>query len=532
MRQITLYSGLRPNKGNNPHFLPTSTREAFLSSFSTYMHGEGYEEFYLDINNYRINNGVLVLQASLLQTLPQDITYVLETDGTAQNVTYMRGYHVERYIEQSGNVIFYLSVDLWLEGIFADIGRVHLTKCNKRIARYAFYDEAQAVEALNALNTERVAETFTPSQVSIVFLLNYNVSQGLFNNEVIGRTELYAVTLQDCLDAANRTGLVLSGFTAVEVGLDIVGGVYGVNSNTGGNDAEVIKAWIVPTSWLTYGDIVLSGLKVRSMLTDGSGNVIPNVRNVIPHSVTGSFSLSSWPRWNDFYPNLIVLFGPRYNAFKMPRLCSYTNSPAVDYRVVIGQDDISVKLYYGEEEHDVSENFAVRLTTANNVANELQAMARDLSFGLKFAQGITAAYEKGGASAAGLSGLSSVLGNIKPAGTQTAKGSGDGFFSWNDGAERSAAHTIKHPFFYQFYETAADERLRARNYGVNIDFFGYGIGLFSTLNNNAFVEMPAATLNPTPYIFVQASEIELSAQGDAEAFIEDEFKRGIYLLVV
>ena len=535
MRQISFYSGILPNVGDNPHFVPTSEdRAAFLTAFNIFMHDNLHEEFYLNINNYRVNEGVIIIGADKLTAFNkslQDLTYALETEFIEGEVKYLRGYHITRSLEQSGNVLFFVSVDLWLDGIFGKIGNMHMIKTNKKVSVYAFYEEPLAVGALETLSNWRVQTTFTPSQVSIVFLLAYNVSQGVFSDEKISRTEMFAATLQQCIDACNLAGLVKEDLTAVEMALDIIGGVYGVDSNTGGNEAAVLKAWIVPTSWITYGDVVMQGLKVKSMFTASTGNTIANLRNVIPSFVTGDYSMNAFQRFVDFYPNLVAFFGPKYNAFKLPRHCRYTGQVNAYYRVSIGQDDIQVILANGEQEKDISQNFEVRLTTANNVANDLQSMARDLSFGFRFSQGVFGGYEKGGASGAFLSGATSLVSSIRPTGIEKANGSGDGFATWNDDAARSAAHTLKHPFYFMYYQTNADEKMKARNFGVLVDNSLNGRSFFVTLDQAEFVETPTGAA-ATPYSFVQLDYIEIAAQQAAEKYIQEEFSRGVYVVML
>lgn len=513
------------NEGNNTHL--------FFSSVSTLVSALGLNVLAsVPLDNYRVNNGSIVLQAdtNYKETQYNLATYAFEYEvGENANVNFLRCYFVDSVKFQSENVIMVVRLDLWGTYIKdVTFKRMHLTRSNLYGNDLGFYDDALAIGFLNALEDSRLQGTFTPSQVSILFLLSYNVSQGVFNNEKIARTETYALTLQECIDACNLTGLNKASLTAVEMALDIVGGVYGVQSNTGSNEAEVIKAWIVPTSWLSYGDVVMQGMNVKSLFTQPSGNVVSNVRQVVPSFKTGSYNLANFSRFVSDYPNVVVVFGPKYNGFRVPRrLPAYsTKELRVYYRVTIGQDDVQVILYTGEDEHDVSQNFEARLTTANNVANPLQAMARDLSFGLRYAKGLVGAYGTSGGYGAALAGVSGIVDNIKSTGTMRANGSGDGFATWNEGAARNATHEIKRPYFYMYYETMADEKARAVIQGAKYDVFLDNLtALKTTAQNMRFV----ATSSKETRAFVQIDEALITgAPVEAIEYIKEELARGIY----
>lgn len=523
-RKLSLVVGASINRGNGTHYFYRNISN-FLALFSL------ITPYTIDFPNYRINEGFVIIQNPAAGNIgietSKNITYVIDHDIEAD---YIRCYFVKSCVNQSDKIIFYVELDNW--GTYvrkALFGRAHITRSNLYGNAAGYYDEALPSGFLNALEDSRLTGTFTPAQLSIVFLLNYNVSQGVFNNDKIGRTEMFAATLQQCIDACTRVNLDKTSLTAIEMALDIIGGISGANSNTGTNEAEVVKAWIVPTSWLEYGDVVLSRLTGKSLFSsEADGLRLDNVRQVVPSFRTGSYNLADFPRFIAEYPNHIVYFGPKYNGFKVPRkLPAYsTKDLRVYYRVTIGQDDIQVLLYYGEDEHDISGNFAVRLTTANNIANPLQAMARDLSFGLNFTQSLFSGYKNGGAIGAAVSGAKSLVGNIRNAGLATANGSGDGFASWNEGAERSAAHLVKKPYFYMFYETNADEKARAVINGAKYDIFLDDLNaLKTTYDNQRFI----ASSSKETRAFVQIDEVYIYAIPiEPLEYIKTELARGVY----
>ena len=523
-RKLHFTTFVAPNKENETHYFFTNV-SAYLNRFSL------TTAYSIDFPNYRINNGLAIIKkepnANIDIEKAKTITYLLDSEPEKG---YLRAYFVRSVEDQSGNLIFKVELDKWATYISKAIfGRMHITRSNLYGNNAGFYDEALAGGFLEVLEDSRLSGTFTPSQVSIVFLLNYNVSQGVFNNDKIGRCEMFAVTLQDCIDACTLVGLNKNALTAVEMALDIVGGISGAQSNTGNNEAEVIKAWIVPTSWLEYGDVVLTKLTGKSLFSSANdGLALNNVRQVVPSFKTGSYNMANFQRFVDNYPNHIVYFGPKYNGFKVPRrLPAYsTKELRIYYRVTIGQDDVQVVLYTGEEEHDISQNFEVRLTTANNVANPLQAMARDLSFGLNFTQSLFSGYKNGGAVGAAVSGAKSLLSNIKDAGISKVNGSGDGFASWNEGAERSAAHTLKKPYFYMYYSTMADEAARAVINGAKYDVFIDDLSdLKTTYTNMRFV----ASSTKETRAFVQIDEAYVyGVPSEALEYIKAELARGVY----
>ena len=523
-RKLRLAMFGQPNKGNETHYFYENI-SSYLSRFALIT---AYE---IDFPNYRINNGFVMIKKDANSYLSLEhakhVTYIIDYDSEANFLT---GYFVNGFVNQSDKLIFSVELDKWGSYINkVQFGRVHLTRSNIYGSDAAYYDEALARGFLSALEDSRLTGVFNPADLSIVFLLNYNVSQGVFSGDKIGRCEMFAATLQQCIDACTLVNLNKDALTAIEMALDIVGGISGVNSNTGTNEAEVIKAWIVPNTWLKYGDVVISRMTGKSLFSSASDGLrLDNVRQVVPSFSTGSYDLGDFARFRDNYPNHVVYFGPKYNGFRVPRLIpSYPSKELpVYYRVTIGQDDVQVVLFSGEEEHDVSQNFEVRLTTANDVANPLQAMARDLSFGLNFTQGVLSGYKSGGAAGAAMSGAKSVLSNIRNAGLSKANGSGDGFATWNEGAARNSAHTIKRPYFYMFYETLADEAARAVINGAKYDVF---LSDLSGLKTAAATPHFVATSNKESRCFAQIDEAYVyGAPSEAIDYIKAELARGVY----
>lgn len=505
-----------PNRGSAVHWFFTDIQK-YVNQYAL-----GYD---IDFPNYRINNGIVSIKENAVSS-PKNITYIIEYDIAAN---YLMAFFVNRHWNESGKEYFAVEVDNWASFMpYATFGAMHLKRSNLYGNDRGLYDEAMAADELLTYEYNRLAGTYTPAQVSIVFLLAYNVSQALFHNEAISRTEMFAVSLQQCIDACSLTGLNKDTLTAVEMGLDIIGGVYGVASSTGDNDAEVLKAWIVPTSWIEYGDVVLTSLKVKSLFTGGNGNTISNVRQVIPCFKEQFYNLNEFNDFKDNYPNCVPLFGPKFNGFKVTRrLPSYSDKRfIVHQRVTIGQDDVQVVLNMGENEHDVSQNFEVRLTTANNVANPLQAIARDISFGLGAARSAVTGYGGGGRGGAALGLIGSFASSVKQVGVNKVNGSGDGFATWNDGAVRDQDHLIKRPYFFMYYITLADEKARAVLYGVEYDVFMDGLIHL----NNAWANMhyvADSSMRRGPFALIDNAEIS-GIPAEAIKYIKDELARGIY----
>lgn len=522
-RKLALYAAIAPNRGDQEHYFFTDV-QAFIGEFSN------FKKYEIDFPNYRINSNLVVIKEEAIASLTiqeaKRITYVIDYDLATG---YMTAYHVSSGWNESNKLFFRVELDNWASYISkAEFGHLHLTRSNLYGNNRGLYDEAMAADELLTYEYNRLAGTYTPAQVSIVFLLAYNVSQSLFHNEAISRTEMFAVSLQQCIDACSLTGLNKDTLTAVEMGLDIIGGVYGVASSTGDNDAEVLKAWIVPTSWIEYGDVVLTSLKVKSLFTGGNGNTISNVRQVIPCFKEQFYNLNEFNDFKYNYPNCVPLFGPKFNGFKVTRrLPSYSDKRfIVHQRVTIGQDDVQVVLNMGENEHDVSQNFEVRLTTANNVANPLQAIARDISFGLGAARSAVTGYGGGGRGGAALGLIGSFASSVKQVGVNKVNGSGDGFATWNDGAVRDQDHLIKRPYFFMYYITLADEKARAVLYGVSYDIFFDGLeDLENAYNNRHYV----ADSSLRRGAFVKIDDINIMGiPSEAIKYIKDELARGVY----
>ena len=141
MRSIRLYRSIIPNSDNTLYIWHTTIAE-YLDYLVTYIVRT------IPINNYRINNGTLRLDKF---ENDNEITYVVEID--TDDDTYIRCYQVRGITDQSDNIIYTLSLDIFGTYLHRFAYSVfHVTRSSKNVNGIKF----------DTFSTRDNNETLTP----------------------------------------------------------------------------------------------------------------------------------------------------------------------------------------------------------------------------------------------------------------------------------------------------------------------------------------------------------------------------------
>ena len=515
-RELRLYRTISINYGDHVHYF-TRSQSIFLNNI------DSYKEETLSIDNYRINANIAKckLTTHLTETNYDQITYIADVDTTKN---YYRYYRVISGLIQSGYVVFTLEVDEWA---------TYITKCgigNNRIIRSTrllgggFYDEIKLTdgrmhhELYDGQRTASVTTHFKSTSVYIIFLLNYNLSQAVFGDDKISATELFCASLADIVSHADTSEGSLGEYkTHLEIALSLIGGIYGVNANFGDNDAQVLKAWLVPVDEIEYADYGVS-VKTKSVFCGGNNHQATfNVTKVLP---------SKWDKLhiiNNYNPNNVYYAGTYNNGLK---LRNYAGSDLRYYtHVLVGDSDVKVIAQQGERQQDITQGYEVKLTTNGATKTELRKVADALSTSITLG---TSTYGKmaalGGAGGAGfsLAGLDivkGVAGMVNQFGIESARGNGDGFLTYY---QTNPLSEVLSPYCVTYFTSLNDEVERAKLYGLN-----YVDKIYDEPLGMLFIDVTPLDAN---YIdFLQClSDVSGIPKSPAD-FITNELARGIWI---
>lgn len=517
-RELRLYRSISINYGDHVHYF-TRSQSIFLNNIDT------YKQETLSIDNYRINANIAKckLTTFLTETNYDQITYIADVDTTAN---YYRYYRVVSAIIQSGYVVFTLEVDEWA---------TYITKCgigNNKIIRSTrllgggFYDEIKLTDGRmehELYDGQRTASTpthFKSTSVYVIFLLNYNISQAYMGDDKISVTELYCASLDEIVQHANTSEGSLGEYkTHLEIALSLIGGIYGVSADIGENDAQVLKAWLVPAHAIEYSNYGIY-VKTKSVFCGGNDHQATfGVTKVLP---------SKWDNLHiidDYNPNRVYYAGTYNNGLK---LRNYAGSDLRYYtHVLVGDSDVKVIAQQGERQQDITQGYEVKLTTNGAQKTELRKLAeaftKAFSFGNHVLGNAAKGFAQGGIGGAIVNGVlgigADVATLINQFGIESARGNGDGFLTYY---QTNPLNEVLSPYCVTYFTSLNDEVEHAKLYGLN-----YVDKVYDEPLGMLFIDETPLDAN---YIdFLQCLSVVSGIPKSPADFITNELARGIWL---
>lgn len=523
-RKLKLYSNVQPNKGEEIHLMPNS-----INSYLNYLSINLIKQ--VDFPNYRINNGRVLLKIS--EDFPlhasQIVTYIIDTDEDE----YMRCYFVTRIYDESGFIVFEVELDNWGTYIRnASFPIVHVSRCNRDIGN-GVYDAVARTKGCT-LPIHLKPYDLQLYQCSIVFLLEYNVSENLFGSNQITKTSLFAIDLQRIYDIVHDVAAEFDNLDIIQKAIDMVGGIHsvgGTNSVIGTQlAAHVLKAWLVPSDTLIFTDLGAYQINTKCLMTKGAEVginhvfIVQAINSIIEKDMKDLLQDPA-ANWAEFLPDYHIEVGTLYRAMSIVR---FTRETKAYFHFVYTNIGVKVYVEQGLQQEDITESFEVSITTNNATETSLMTATKSLAMLASGVAALAKGYAKGGtagaAAAAGLYGIG-LLGNVKDAQPLQAIGSGDGALTFWNGRKDS----VNNPYYLMLTPSNESEKEHAYYFGVQYNLY-----------NNQFAAIEAAPQLGVPHgimkndgFYILADEVEISGlPKEAGDFVRGEFARGIWLHVL
>lgn len=490
-RELNIYRYILPNKETTMHLCGNSLLN-YLNELSTRLIES------ISIDNYRINANVAKIKLNdALEPVYNQITYIIDIDKEDDKIKYWRCYYVKSASIQSGYIVLSLEIDYW--GTYFDyvkISPIHITKSNLRLTDKGIYDDIKATDgqiaytnAFEATGAEGKGGFFQ-TMVGMVFLLQYNVSQAVFGTDKITKTELFYINLNDLKNIAVNADASFDDYSAVEIGIDIIGGIYGASANIGNVDAQVIKAWLVDTLGVSVGPKEYGiTLKAKSIFTAGH-EVTFNVNHVYPSKISRHITIENYDI------NKIYYAGTFNNGLKLKRFTSRN----LDYYTwyIVTSDDVKVIVQQGEAQKDITDAFSVTITTNAGVTTGIRRVAEALSQSMRAYSSVVGNYAKGGVGLAGLGVANDILGMVPNEAYESIIGNGDGATTFYKAQNTSdTKYYLQTPYILTTYTSINNEKHRARLFGANYDVTLLSFALLTLYN---FLGTDLTPYTSLPYI--------------------------------
>lgn len=519
-RKLYYINNFQFNFGGHIHYLATN--------IATYLQAVGASA-YIDFPNYRIVNNLVLLSAKqeisegVFSNIYTRVKYFIDHDEDAGE---MYCYRVVSKEERSGFYAFGVEADLWANALpqLQSIKNVIAKRCNRRIDTFGVYDEIATTQGAKTA-TRFTSSDLTLSDVSVVYELSYNVSQGLFGGSPITKTSLFSRTLQEIYDHVHLYAPEYDAVEIIEKTIDVIGGIFQMTDNNIEVSAKVVRAWLIPTEAIAFSNFQAPLVVSKNLLT-GERSFAASYA-LKPQIFVKSFNLSQMSNFSSFVPDYKIEFGGMFNGLELQR---FVNNWEVNIRFVFSNSEISVIAQQGDRQYDITRSFALELTTNNESENALSSAAKAVT---KIGGGIGAIASSyavgnvGGALAAGGMYAATLARGSADAATIPPIGGGDASLSYYAGSSTA----VKSPYFLMTTKSAVSEAYNAYFKGASFhfDWSAYeGYTALGLIHSAAHLGNVAESAEKDG-TFLQADILAVEGvTKEQEEFIIKEFARGIW----
>lgn len=534
---IVLYKGTAPNKQNALHIFEDDIYDFRTKITDPAYYPDGLTEYKnVAAGNFRYNKDYLIFKCE--DTTEEDlneITYAVEytrkTGTGSGSYANMRCFFVESAYFQSGNAYLKIRLDEWGTYIRkATLSRCHIARCNRDLGN-GIYDNVRNLTDMRDIEHIKPF-TLSLTDCSVVFLMEYNVTQSLFGNNNITKTSLFGLSLQEVYDAVHAAEPNYDGMDIVLKTIDVIGGIHSVGGLIGTAgiqlSAHVLKMWLLPTDAFGYTNTGLAQIVTKCLCTNHTDHAINNVYIVSPGRRIKGIDISSnlissvtWPR---LLPQYHIEVGAGYRGVPINR---YVDRSRVYYHYMASNDGIKVIVQQGMQQEDITDSFETAITTNNATETSLMTSAKSLAAIGAGIAAVAKGYAKGGvvgaAAGAAITGVG-LVSSMKDGQPLHGLGSGDGATTFY----RSSSTEVNGPYSLLVTPSSADENEHARLMGVQYDLYNDD---FATIQTQSYVGNYSGT---TPAgTFIQIDDLHISGiPAEAENYVRNELARGIWYKVI
>ena len=564
MYRIKLYKGYYGSK--NRYFVSQNKSEHY-GWFTEFLDGV-FDYISLSTSDLRFNNGTLILNIDEFKEIknnqtiflnPQLYNYVLIYDyDNANNIK--RRFYIQNYyyfvksIKTIGNA-FHLELELDYFSTYYDTFKAfnfNVSRSNMKLGT-GLYDPIQLTSTspvyeyldYSMATTEKAEATNSLLRydgLSIVFSLNFNITQNRFGN--VATTRLFAINLYDLKKAYCDIGadpnekLTRSKINPIDLATAFVSGINKVNAVGiyGGNDCEVLKAYLIDTEKITLAHEGLAGVISANPYNLDSYGVVYAVR---PLRTERLFHFNKKTNYKYY-------LGTKTKGLPLIKTTENYTDEKLLYIYRFGITDVQVLVKYGEEEMDITDQFEVELTTNEGEISGIRSISNALSLGIGTATSLianTSIIKKAGGemlgTLAGTSGILSTINNtfdnINQKYLGNIKGNGEGISNFyyklqdftNDVNTNLKRPVSYNPYVITSYKSLIDEEANARLNGVATNYTYFDENFISQLVYGGYTPIQEKNENDPIYI---KCDCEISnIPYEAIEIIKNIFNNGVYL---
>lgn len=531
MNTVELFYNFTPNRFQFYYF---ASDTAYYNAISSHIVGTQ------TLDNARLMNNVLKIKKPSNATENYTrITYVREDRGG-----FIRYYFVVD-VQYFGDSVYQyvLTPDKWANYIaYASFDHIFLNRCNRHLSslpsgkfddivntdKYAIVDSLDNTKYVNY--TPLISTTITEQDMYIAFSVvfqNYK-AQPIFGDTITtSDVAVFCVNIRDLVVLPSELQTIPLAW--IERALNIIGGIYAMNYQSGNNwgddlEAYVSGIWLLPKTMIPNTD---NTLQIRfktafSSITQGAAGTISTgqglrlVRNSfisLPYNITVDETCD-------------IYFGTKSAMLKLSR--TFDNNGQISPRIecIVKKDDIQIIARCGDDQLDITQSFSVGVPNATGATSAYEKIARGVSTIGAFRNTIVQGANGNGSAVLGGVNVGLMAMQETPTNAQY-KSNGDGLSTWVTTKDKTSWSTIEYPISYTKYKSAqgASETEKALRSGATFNQF---INNISSL----FTARAIVTGVANNTVFVQATMDVENIPTDAAEYIATKFADGIELTYV
>lgn len=450
---VYLYKNKLPNYAENTHVFFDD-----VNDFVNYL-GDAFFQFTED--RYTMNGNIAEVQLPAVADL-DDVTYIAWNNGGA-----WRFFFVRSAVYQSGYAIFTLDVDLWASHIArATLSNIRVTRCNRNVG-IGVYD---AIPSSVGREFSRLGGDVSVNDLAVVYVVAFatGVSSNLVNNA--------GTSMGVFVQEMDNDEDLPEGKNLFDWWLELVSGIFAAQATIGDLDANVLKAYIVPKSVLAIKSGTVPVFKVKT--PSFSGTLTPSYE-AAPFIFPVRFDV-------DIDPDKKYFVGTKHAGVELVRT---TQPTTVFYNYIVKQDGLQVIVQQGDRMLDITDAFAVGLTSNDGNFTATERVARTLQVVGGIASGAFQIMQGGAGYVTGALTAANALTSVIEQGNARYAQGGDGVSTF-----RALLGGAQSPYYIQTNASINNEAANARLYGATFnqqvesvdDIFGAELLGVGTLTDTYF----------------------------------------------
>lgn len=459
---VYLYKNKLPNYAENTHY--------FFNAVDDYVNSLGVEFLRFEEDRYTINGNIAEVALPAVTDV-DSVTYIAWNNGGA-----WRFFFVRSAVYQSGFAIFTLDVDLWATHIArATLSNIRVTRCNRNVG-IGVYD---VIPSSVGREFSRLGDDMSVNDLAVVYVVAFatGVSSILVNNAGTS-LGIFVSEISSLFPPVQNEGGTTTPDprNTLDNAIELVSGIFAAQATNGDLDANVLKAYIVPKSVLAIKTGTVPVFKVKS--PSFSGTLTPTYE-AAPYVFPVRFDVV-------IDPDKKYFVGTKHAGVELVRT---TQPTTVFYNYIVKQDGLQVIVQQGDRMLDITDAFAVGLTSNDGNFTATERLARTLQVVGGIASGAFQIMQGGAGYVTGALTAANALTSVVEQGNARYAQGGDGVSTF-----RLPSGAAQSPYYMQTNESINNEAANARLYGATFnqqvasvdDIFGAELLGVGTLTDTYF----------------------------------------------